>query len=141
MAPPRTGYTHPVLRAALFGNDDRWAELLDPVDRAAGQVDRVSADPGAGGSVWPLVATELMATEGVPVAFVPCAKIGTNIRRWTEDAAAPHARSTLYGSMLRRVRAVGGRVRAVLFWQGEVDARAGTSQHAMRRRSAASPPA
>ncbi len=124
------GYTHPVLRAALFGNDDRWAELLDPVDSAAGQVDRVSADPGAGGSVWPLVATELMAAEGVPVAFVPCAKIGTYIRRWTKDAAAPHARSTLYGSMLRRVRAVGGRVRAVLFWHGEVDARAGTSQHA-----------
>ncbi|MEI6450687.1 MAG: sialate O-acetylesterase [Actinomycetes bacterium] len=123
-------YTHPVLRAALFGNDDRWKELLDPVDGAAGQVDRVSADPLAGGSVWPLLATELMAAEGVPVAFVPCAKGTTPIGRWVEDAWAPHSRSTLYGSMLRRVRAVGGRVRAVLFWQGEADARRFTSQEA-----------
>jgi hypothetical protein len=86
-------YSHPVLRAALFGNDDRWKDLADPVDDATGQVDRVSADPGAGGSVWPRVATELMAAEGVPVAFVPCAKIGTPIRKWAEEAAAPHARS------------------------------------------------
>ena len=123
-------YTHPVLRATLFGNDDRWEELLDPVDGASGQVDRVSADPLAGGSVWPLLATELMAAENVPVAFVPCARGTTPIRRWVEDASAPHARTTLYGSMLRRVRAVGGRVRAVLFWQGEADARESTSQEA-----------
>jgi hypothetical protein len=134
-------YSHPVLKAALFGNDDRWKDLTDPVDSDAGQVDRVSADPGAGGSVWPLVATELMAAENVPLAFVPCAKIGTPIRKWAEDAAAPRARSTLYGSMLRRVRAVGGRVRAVLFWQGEADARTASSTQAyaaaLRRLAAA----
>ena len=123
-------YTHPVLTAVLFGNDDRWKELLDPVDGAAGQVDRVSADPLAGGSVWPLLATKLMAAEGVPVAFVPCAKGSTPIRMWVADAATPQSHDTLYGSMLRRVRAVGGRVRAVLFWQGEADARRLTSTEA-----------
>ena len=121
-------YSHPSLKAALFGNDDRWADLTDPVDRAVGQRDRVSADPRAGGSVWPLLATELMANENVPVAFVPCAKGTTPIRRWVEDAAAPHSRDTLYGSMLRRVNAAGGHVRAVLFWQGEADARRSTSK-------------
>ena len=115
-------YSHSALRATLYGNDDRWKDLTDPVDAALGQVDRVSADPRAGGSVWPLLATELLAAEGVPVAFVPCARGTTPIRRWEEDAAAPHSRGTLYGSLLRRVRAVGGRVRAVLFWQGERDA-------------------
>ncbi|MCX6363461.1 MAG: hypothetical protein NTW58_04700 [Actinobacteria bacterium] len=134
-------YTNPVMRAALFGNDDRWKELIDPVDGVAGQVDRVSADPQAGGSVWPLLATGLMAAENVPVAFVPCAKGTTPIRRWVEDASAPYSRSTLYGSMLRRVRAVGGRVRAVLFWQGEADARKFTPQEtysaALRSLSAA----
>jgi hypothetical protein len=123
-------YTHPLLRAALFGNDDRWKELLDPVDDADGQVDRVSADPRAGGSVWPLLATELMGAEDVPVAFVPCARGTTPISRWLKDAGAPYSRFTLYGSMVRRVRAVGGRVRAVLFWQGEADARRFTSQEA-----------
>ena len=52
--------TIPLLRAAVFGNDDRWRRLTDPVDSPAGQVDRVSRDPDAAGSVWPLVAQELM---------------------------------------------------------------------------------
>jgi sialate O-acetylesterase len=116
-------YAHPSLRAALFGNDDRWCELSDPTDSAEGQVDRISRDLGAGGSVWPLVATSLMAAEPVPVAFVPCARIGTPIAHWQRRVSRPRAASTLYGSMLRRVRAVGGRVRAVLLWQGEADAR------------------
>jgi hypothetical protein len=125
-----SSYASAVLRPALFGNDDRWKRLTDPVDSAAGQVDKVSADAFAAGSVWPLLATELLAAEHVPVAFVPCAKGTTAIGQWLEDAAAPHSRRTLYGSMLRRVRAVGGRARAVLFWQGEADARKSTSQRA-----------
>jgi Carbohydrate esterase, sialic acid-specific acetylesterase len=114
--------TDPVLRATEFGNDYRWHRLTDPVDSPAGQVDGVSRD-AAGGSVWPLVAQELMKQEPVPVAFVPCARVGSNIARWRRSASAPDAPSTLYGSMLRRIHAVGGRVRAVLFWQGEADAK------------------
>ena len=135
-------YTHPVLQAPRSSATTiAGRSSSTPVDDAAGQVDRVSADPLAGGSVWPLLATELMAAEDVPVAFVPCAKGTTSIRLWMEDAAAPHSRRTLYGSMLRRVRAVGGRVRAVLFWQGEADARKFTSKEeyaaALRRLAAA----
>ena len=110
------------LVASLFGNDDRWRRLRDPVDSPAGQVDVVSRDRYAGGSVWPLVAGELMAAEPVPVAFVPCAKGTTPIARWLPEPEAPRSVDTLYGSLLRRVKAVGA-VRAVLFWQGENDAR------------------
>jgi hypothetical protein len=59
----------------------------------------------------------------VPVAFVPCARIGTDIMHWQRFGWAPDDAATLYGSMLRRIRAVGGRVRAVLYWQGEADAK------------------
>ena len=116
-------YESPQLRAGLFGNDYHWKELRDPVDSPARQVDRVSRDRPAHGSVWPLVATRLMATEPVPVAFVPCALGTTSIYAWLPDSIRPLSRSTLYGSMVRRARAAGG-VRAVLFWQGEADARA-----------------
>ena len=112
------------VRASMFGNDDLWKALRDPVDSPARQVDRVSADPRAGGSVWPLVGAGLVAADPVPVAFVPCARATTSISRWLRDEQRPYSRATLYGSMVRRVRAVGGRVRAVLFWQGEADARA-----------------
>ena len=112
------------VRASMFGNDDLWKALRDPVDSPARQVDRVSADPRAAGSVWPLVGAGLVAADPVPVAFVPCARATTSISRWLRDERRPYSRATLYGSMVRRVRAVGGRVRAVLFWQGEADARA-----------------
>ena len=118
-------YSDPLVRAGLFGNDDRWKDLRDPVDSAVGQVDRVSSDSHAFGSVWPLVATRLVAADPVPVAFVPCARGTTSIYSWLKDARRPYSRTTLYGSMLRRIRAVGGKVRAVLFWQGEADARTG----------------
>jgi hypothetical protein len=118
-------YSAPLLRAGLFGNDDRWKDLRDPVDSPAGQVDKVSLDVHAAGSVWPLVATRLVAADPVPVAFVPCARGTTSIFSWLRDARRSYSRASLYGSMMRRIRAVGGTVRAVLFWQGEADARTG----------------
>lgn len=108
----------------MFANDDRWRRLRDPVDSRAHQVDLVSSDFYAAGSIWPLVAQELLRVEPVPLAFVPCAKGSSGIRRWLPQAGARRSRVTLYGSMLRRIGAVGGRVRAVLYWQGEADARA-----------------
>ena len=122
-SPTLYSYSSPTLRAAMFGNDYRWRELRDPVDSAAGQVDTVSADRLAGGSVWPEVATELLAREGVPVAFVPCPRSSTSIALWRRDLRTEKSSGTLYASMARRVAAVGGRVRAVLWWQGERDAR------------------
>ncbi len=122
-SPYRFSYSSPTLRAAMFGNDYRWQELRDPVDSPVGQVDTVSKDNRPGGSVWPEVATALLARTGVPVAFVPCARISTPIARWQPGLTSRPSGLTLYQSMARRVAAVGGRVRAVLWWQGERDAR------------------
>jgi hypothetical protein len=114
---------HRRLKAGLFGNDYRWGPLVDPTDAVKGQVDSISRDWDAGGSIWPLVATRLMGREAVPVAFIPCAAGATSLAEWERSGAEPLSRRTLFGSMIRRVRAAGGRVRAVLFWQGESDAR------------------
>lgn len=119
-------YTHGSLKATVFGNNDTWAELTDPVDSNSGQVDVVSSD-AAVGSPWPLVATSIMASQNVPVAFVPTAKGGSSIQAWQPGANHANA-STLYGSMNRRITAVGGNVKAILFFQGEKDANNGTSQ-------------
>ena len=128
----RFAYESTTWRAALFGNDYRWQELRDPVDSPDGQVDGVSRDGNAGGSVWPEVATVLLAEEGVPTAFVPCARSSTSISLWSPQRRATRAGGTLYQSMARRVAAVGGRIRAVLWWQGERDARLLTSDPVYR---------
>jgi hypothetical protein len=119
----RFAYDSSTWSAAMFGNDYRWHELRDPVDSPAGQVDVVSRDMVAGGSVWPEVATVLLAKGRVPLAFIPCARDSTSIASWEPGLRPPGAEDTLYGSMARRIAAAGGRVRAVLWWQGERDAR------------------
>ncbi|MBT8328052.1 MAG: T9SS type A sorting domain-containing protein, partial [Bacteroidia bacterium] len=122
-------YSHSTLKASLFGNDDVWKELTDATDDNTGQVDGVSSDGSAGGTPWPIVATSILANTGVPVAFVPTAKGGTSIAQWQPGANHADA-STLYGSMNRRITAVGGAVAGVIFYQGERDANLGTTQAA-----------
>jgi sialate O-acetylesterase len=60
---------------------------------------------------------------GVPVALLPCAHGGTSMDQWDPgrwDRNDPGA--SLYGSMMRRVGAIGGKVKGVLWYQGESDA-------------------
>lgn len=126
MAEVNQTYSHATLKACMLGNDYTWKEMADPLDSNAGQVDAVSADAGTAGSCWMRVATLYMASQGVPCAFVPCAKVGTQI---TVDWGIPtnhQDRTTLYGSMVYRGLQTGAKV--VLWWQGESDAVNGMSQ-------------
>lgn len=117
--------SHDWLKAALFGNDYQWHELTDPSDSNAGQVDLVSIDLEAGGSVWTPVAGHYMNATNIPVAFVPAAKGGSSITAWL-PARDPFNPATLYGSMASRARLT--EARAVLWWQGETDALDGMAQ-------------
>lgn len=120
-------YSHPSRKASLFANSYKWKNLSDPTDTTSGQVDAVSADTGGvGGSYWPLLATHIMADQGVPVAFIPCALGGTSITQW-QPGADHEDRTTLYGSMVYRARQAGG-IKAVLWHQGENDAITAMSQ-------------
>lgn len=112
---------------SLFGNDGHWKILEDPVDSPVGQLDAVSRDrpTSSAGSVWPLLATQIMSRALVPVAFIPVPYSGSSIRDWQCREEWPDDPATLYGNMLRRVAKAGGSVRAVLFWQGEWDAGSG----------------
>lgn len=66
-------------------------------------------------------AKAMVEATGVPIGLVPCAHGGTSMSQWSPELAHLGGGS-LYGSMMRRVRAVGGRVRGVLWYQGESDA-------------------
>lgn len=98
-------------KASMYGNDYKWKELTDPTDSCSGQVDSVSKDCWEGrGSIWPLLATRIMANQDVPVAFIPTAKGGADIYEWQKNTST----STLYGAMLNRVKKSGTKVRLVL---------------------------
>lgn len=109
--------------ASLFGNDYAWHNLTDPTDSVVAQVDAVSLDvsPAPGGSYWPLLATQRIALNSIPIAFVPCPLGATAILAW-QPGADHEDRNTLYGSMVHRARQIQGGVKAVLWHQGESDA-------------------
>lgn len=108
--------------AGRFGNNNQWGQLAEPFDDPAGQIDIVSKDnleAGADNSIWGLVAAQLTAELGVPVAFVPSALGATKAVDW--QAGADHLdRTTLYGSLNYRKSVTGAK--GVIFILGETDA-------------------
>jgi hypothetical protein len=103
----------------LYGNDGKIRPALDPLDDATGQVDAVSSDVGIA-AVGPglVFARATRAVRHRPILLVPCAKGGSSIGQWKPGGG----RDTLYGSCLARARAVGGKVKGILWYQGETDA-------------------
>lgn len=122
-------WTNATLVAMMYANDYKWKTLADPTDTNEGYKDAVTFETvTVGGSVWPIVATDIMATTGCPVAFIPTAKGATSITAWARPANQPYqARTTLFGQSISRVyHAAGARLttnscRMVIWWQGEGD--------------------
>jgi sialate O-acetylesterase len=68
-------------------------------------------------------AIAMVQRTGIPIGLIPCAHGGTSMDQW-DPALKDRDGESLYGSMLRRFRAVGGHIKGVLWYQGESDANA-----------------
>jgi sialate O-acetylesterase len=66
-------------------------------------------------------AVEMLTRTNIPVGLIPCAHGGTSMDQWSPSLKDREGES-LYGSMYRRVQAVGGKVKGILWYQGESDA-------------------
>ncbi|MBL8233151.1 MAG: sialate O-acetylesterase [Bryobacterales bacterium] len=66
-------------------------------------------------------AVEMVKRTGVPIGIVPSAHGGTSMDQWS-PGLRDKAGDSLYGATIRRIRAVGGKVRGILWYQGESDA-------------------
>jgi sialate O-acetylesterase len=79
-------------------------------------------------------AHKLHAESGVPIGLIPCA-IGGSLSLWD-----PRERdSNRYGFVLHHIESVGGRIKGVLFFQGEQDAIFGDEIHTVTKPSAIGP--
>lgn len=56
------------------------------------------------------------------VGLIPCARGSTSMADW-DPAAKDQGDLSLYGNMIERIRMVGGRVKGVLWYQGEAETR------------------
>jgi hypothetical protein len=103
-------YSHPRLRASVYDQTIGWRDGYDPTD---------SSLPNEY-SVWPLLATKIMAATNVPVAFITSAEPQTGL---IGDGGTWAKGGPTYEKCLRMLRDSGlSSVRAVLWYQGESDA-------------------
>jgi|GEM_PF-170663 len=69
-------------------------------------------------------AVALVEQTRVPIGLVACAHGGTSMEQWN-PAKKNEGGNSLYGSFLRQIQLAGGKVKGVLWYQGESDARGG----------------
>jgi len=81
--------------------------------------DRKFRETGAGLGVR--FGKEIVRATGVPIGLITCSHGGTSVEQW-DPALKDQGGNSLYGSMLRRIRACGGGVKGVLWYQGESNA-------------------
>lgn len=131
-----TDVTPPSDRVMALGMDDKWVRaeeplhwLVDspdpvhsgnPADRAArSEAEHKTRTKGAGlGLPFGVV---MASATNVPVGLIVSAHGGTSMAQW-DPAKKGEGGNSLYGSMLRQIKLAGGKVRGILWYQGESDA-------------------
>ncbi|MDX2153530.1 MAG: sialate O-acetylesterase [Bryobacteraceae bacterium] len=119
-----------------FDMTDVWRRAEEPLHRLVDAVDSFHqrgkprlegealkawiANRKKGTGVGLPFALEMTRRTGVPIGLLPCAHGGTSMDQWS-PSLKDQGGASLYGGMLRRVRAVGGKVAGVLWYQGESD--------------------
>jgi len=124
-----------------FDMADNWVVAKEPLHVLVGATDRVHwrrnkdkvpeqltgeklanfvANLKKGAGLGLPFAAEMVRRTGVPVGLVPCAHGGTSMDQWN-PALKDKGGDSLYGGMLRRFQAVGGKVTGMLWYQGESD--------------------
>ena len=132
----------PEERVRSFDQTDVWGQAVEPLHRLVDAADRVHWRKNAEGQVAKLTgpaleefiakrkkgaglglpfAKQILLRTGIPIGLLPCAHGGTSMDQWSPDLKDKQGDS-LYGATLRRVIAAGGRVKGMLWYQGESDA-------------------
>jgi len=132
----------PVDGIHTFDMADNWAVAREPLHRLRSSADRVhwpkneKGDPerwtaqredefyakrSKGAGLGLPFAIELYRRSGVPIGLVPCAHGGTSMDQWS-PTLKDKGGDSLYGATIRRIQALGGKVKGVLWYQGESDA-------------------
>ncbi|CEF48443.1 unnamed protein product [uncultured bacterium] len=128
--------TPPNNQVLALGMDGRWARAEEPLHWLVDSPDPVhSGDPKTraersakehktrtkGAGLGLPFAVAMVEQTRVPIGLVICAHGGTSMEQWNPSKKAEGGNS-LYGSMLRQVQLAGGKVKGVLWYQGESDA-------------------
>jgi sialate O-acetylesterase len=106
--------TAPIFRSLYHKTPDEWMKLAE-LSRHGDAFYYGRTGPGM------FFAKHLMQYLNRPILLVPCAFGGLPIEKW-DPALMDQGGESLYGSMIERIRMAGGKLRGVLWYQGESDA-------------------
>jgi len=114
-----TCYDPPELGVHLFNNRMQWALATHPMNESTGTMHLANREDVNGAhSPWLHWARRVKQEMGYPVGLVQAALGGSPLVLWSPAEPGDHP---LYELMLQVVAAVGGKVRGVLWYQGESD--------------------
>jgi Carbohydrate esterase, sialic acid-specific acetylesterase len=128
--------TPPNDKVMLLGMDGHWARAEEPLHWLVDSPDPVHSGDAStrtqrseqehktrakGAGLGLPFAVAMVEATRVPVGIVACAHGGTSMEQWSPDKKDDGG-SSLYGSMLRQFKLAGGKVKGVLWYQGEADA-------------------
>jgi len=112
-----TGYVEdpPTLGVHLLGNDERWKLACHPLEDATLTRHPVTVHGVfQAHSPWLAFGRRLLEELGQPVGLIPTALGGSPLARW-------QAGGDLYANMMDMVRLAGGRMRGMVWYQGETE--------------------
>src|SRR5271165_4898560 len=128
---------HPMVMS--LGMNGKWARAEEPLhwlvdspdpvhsgnpnDRAGRSAQQHRTRSNGAGLGLPF-AVALVEQTRVPIGLVACAHGGTSMEQWN-PAKKNEGGNSLYGSFLRQIQLAGGKVKGVLWYQGESDALGG----------------
>ena len=128
---------HPMVMS--LGMNGKWARAEEPLhwlvdspdpvhsgnpnDRAGRSAQQHRTRSKGAGLGLPF-AVALVEQTRVPIGLVACAHGGTSMEQWN-PAKKQEGGNSLYGSFLRQIQLAGGKVKGVLWYQGESDALGG----------------
>ncbi|MFN7918576.1 MAG: sialate O-acetylesterase [Bryobacteraceae bacterium] len=114
---PVTEITAPDPMVQMMTPADTWELAREPLHE---RITRDGREIGAGLGL--AFAKEMVRRTRVPIGLIPTAVGGTSLEQWDPAHAPKQFRRCLYGNFVARAKLAGGRVKGVLWYQGEADA-------------------
>jgi sialate O-acetylesterase len=111
--------TTPDPRVMSLELDRTWAPAKEPLHWWLLDPARQKIHPKGSGLGLSFAKTVVQRTN-VPIGLIPCAVGGTYMTQW-DPAKKNEGRRSLYGSMLLQIKNAGGRIKGLLWYQGEAE--------------------
>ena len=111
--------TRPHPKVMSLEMNGRWVQAKEPLHWWLIDPARQKIHPTGAGLGLPFAVTIVEKTN-VPIGLLPCAVGGTYMTQW-DPAKKNLGRGSLYGAMLDQVKKAGGKVKGMLWYQGEAE--------------------